>query len=140
MPRVRSVSGTTYARRAAAAQDSYRDGVLNPRNDWEKATVDASDRMKAATIKSLDSGSFAKGVRKAGNATWQKNASELGPSRFASGTEAAATKWEDGVRPYIETIERTTLPPRYPKGDPRNLERVKVMADVLHRQKSGTPK
>ena len=40
-----------------------------------------------------------------------------------------------GFQPYADTIRSTTLPPRFPKGDPRNLERTKAIATALFNKK-----
>ena len=39
--------------------------------------------------------------------------------------------YQAGVQPYLDTIAATTLPPRFTKGDPRNLDRVKIISQAL---------
>ena len=64
-------------------------------------------------------------------------AETIGADRFASGVEAGLSNYEEGVKPYLDVIASTSLPPRGPKGDPRNYERVKVMGEALRKKKVG---
>lgn len=80
---------------------------------------------------------FQKGVQQAGDAKWQTAATGKGAERFGPGAQAGVGDYEKGVAKYLAVIEGTTLPPRGPKGDPRNFERVKVMANALRKAKTG---
>lgn len=137
MPRVRANGAQRWAQRTAAATPDYQAGVNNPRQSWQQATVAASDAHKAATTKALNEGRFAKGVQKAGDAKWQRAAAGKGAQRFGEGAAAGVNDYSEGVAPFIAVIERTPLPPRGPKGDPRNIDRVRVLADALHKAKTG---
>lgn len=53
-------------------------------------------------------------------------------SRWSGGVQIATPDYESAWAPYRDIIERAFLPVRYPVGDPRNLNRVAVMADALH--------
>jgi hypothetical protein len=81
--------------------------------------------------------SFAKGVTKAGTDKWKSKALQKGPGRFAEGVMVAGPDYEAGFAPYRDEIERTTLPPRFPKGDPRNISRVATIAAALRKKKLG---
>lgn len=137
MPKVRPNGAQRWANRTAAATQDYQAGVANPRQGWAQATVAAADAHKAATTKALNEGRFAKGVTKAGDAKWQRAASGKGADRFGPGAQAAQGDYETGVAPFTAVIERTALPPRGPKGDPRNIQRVAVLAEALHKAKTG---
>jgi hypothetical protein len=80
---------------------------------------------------------FEKGVAKAGDQKWQQKAATKGAERFGPGVNAAQADYEAAVAPYLQVIASTTLPPRGPKGDPKNFERVKVMAMALRAKKTG---
>ena len=41
------------------------------------------------------------------------------------------------MQPYLETIAATQLPPRFAKGDPRNVQRVAAIAAALRKRKTG---
>jgi hypothetical protein len=76
-------------------------------------------------------GAFKKGVSKSGNAKWAAKTKELGVGRWAPGIRASETDYTTAMQPVVQTIERTVLPPRGPRGDPRNMERAVVMARAL---------
>lgn len=109
----------------------YEDGVKSPLKDWGKNTADANAAYKEGITKAIGADRFIKGVAKAGTAKWQRRAIELGPRRFAEGVSIAQPDYEKGFAPYRDVIEKTTLPVRFAKGDPRNIDRVRVMAAAL---------
>jgi len=115
--------------------EDYKIGVTNPRRDWEKETAGAADTYKAGVDAAHTKGLFAKGVKKAGTKKWQTKALEKGPTRFAEGVYLAGDDYEAGFAPYREAIARTDLGPRFPKRDPRNLDRVKRIVNALVAEK-----
>jgi hypothetical protein len=138
MPKVRSNSGARWGRKASAAGQDYTDGVQSPRRDWQASTLAATASQAAGVQAAITRGAFAKGVSKSGTARWQSQAIKLGSSRFAQGVTEGVGSYEQGVAPFLQVIESITLPARAPKGDPRNLERVKIIAAALRAKKIGT--
>lgn len=116
-------------------QSEYTAGIENPRKPWAEATQAADANYKAGIQKSIAANSFSKGVAKAGNAKWQKNALEKGPARWAQGVAVSQDAYEQGFAPYAQVIASLTLPKRGPKGDPANINRVAAVADALHKKK-----
>jgi len=121
--------------RASQSQQQYTDGVQNPRADWMTATAAAEANFEKAMQAAISRKSFGKGVKLAGTPTWQANALAKGPLRWAEGVRLAVSKFERAFQPYREVIERTVLPPRGPRGDPGNIQRVAMMAKALHDEK-----
>lgn len=117
--------------------EDYKLGIQSPRRDWEKSAVAAKDSHKQAMAQAAASDSFAKGVAKAGSAKWQGRALQKGPGRFAEGVMVGADDYEKGFAPFRDEIEKTLLPPRFPKRDPRNLQRVSVLNIALGKKKTG---
>ena len=115
--------------------EDYKIGIKNPRRDWEKETSGAADTYKAGVDAAHSKGLFAKGVKKAGTSKWQSKALAKGPTRFAEGVYLAGDDYEAGFAPYREAIARTDLGPRFPKRDPRNLDRVKRIVNALIAEK-----
>lgn len=140
MPAVRGGAKERWARRASAATQDYTAGIDAPAKEWEAATVEAEANHKAGTEAALREGRFVKGVKKSGNAWWKSQAKTLGADRFVSGVQAGVDTYEEGFAPVRAMIENTKLPPRGPKGDPRNYERVKVMGMALRSLKTGGTK
>jgi len=117
------------------SQNSYEDGVRNPRKDWAENTVKAASSYAAGVQAAVSSGRFAKGVASAGTSKWQTNAITKGPGRWAEGVRLAQDNYERGFAPYRAIIEGLKLPDRGPVGDPININRVRVIADALHKEK-----
>jgi hypothetical protein len=116
-------------------QAQYTEGIQNPREDWATKTAAAADAHKKGIMEALAQNRFAAGVNRAGTAHWQAKSLSKGPDRWAQGVSVSASDYEKGFSPFRDVIERTTLPPRGPKGDPGNIKRVAVMADALHKAK-----
>ncbi|MBA7496738.1 hypothetical protein ES702_07347 [subsurface metagenome] len=115
--------------------EDYRLGIQSPRRDWADATEGQKETWKASIIDAANKDLFAKGVRKCGTDKWRDRALQKGPGRFSEGVMVAGPDFEAGFAPYREVIERLTLPPRFPKGDPRNILRVSEIAAALRERK-----
>ena len=126
-----------WARVTPQRTQDYTDGIDNPRRDWAAATAAASDAWRDGVAKAQQTGQFARNVTKAGTSKWQSRARAKGTTRFAEGVQIAQPDYQAGFAPYAETIKSTALPPRYAKGDPRNLDRVKAIATALSKRRTG---
>jgi len=115
--------------------EDYKIGVTNPRRDWGKETEAAADIYKQGVDAAHSKGLFAKGVKKAGTKKWQDKALAKGPTRFAEGVYLAGDDYEAGFAPFREAIAKVDLGPRFPKRDPRNIDRVKRVVDAMVAQK-----
>ena len=137
MPEVKSASEIAgkWARVTPQRTADYEDGVKNPKRDWEQATIEAADRQAEGVQKAIQEDRFAKGVAKAGTSKWQKGATQKGPQRWSQGVQLGEDEYEKGFAPFRDVIEQTDLPPRFPAGDPRNIERVQTMAAALHKRR-----
>ena len=137
MPPVKSLDKISqkWSQVAQVSQGAYEDGIRNPKSDWAENTAKAAKNYASGVQKAISAGRFEKGVQKAGNSKWQQNAIAKGPARWAEGIRLSQTAYEQGFAPYRTVIENTTLPERGPVGDPANINRVKVMADALHKEK-----
>jgi len=137
MALVRPVSeiANKWATVTPGRSEEYRKGVENPLRDWEKETAAASDAYKQGVTASIGRNGFSKGVKKAGTSKWKRKVTDVGVSRWPQGVSVAKPDYEAGFAPYADVIAKTSLPPKGPKGDPRNLERVSVIAKALHARK-----
>lgn len=137
MPPVKSLDRISdkWARVASVSQPEYEEGVRNPRSDWAEATRAAEANYERGVQQSIQRKAFGKGVANAGTAKWQERALTKGPSRWANGIQVSRQAYETGFQPYREVIQRTSLPARGPKGDPKNIQRVSVLAEALHAEK-----
>ena len=130
--RVKTGGAKRWVDRAAIAQESYIEGARNPRKSWAKATAESEQNWKIGVQEASSKGHFAKGVKKAGDATWLKGIEEKGASRFAQGVALAEDKYAAGIAPYLDKLASIDLPPRGPKADPKNLARVAKVMKEMH--------
>lgn len=133
MPAIRSVSeiagkwGSVTPQRTAY----YEQGVERPLNDWETNTAAAEDAYSQGVQRAAAEGRFGRGVAEAGTEKWRRKATTVGVQRWGPGVQVAEDDFSRGFSRYRDVIEATTLPPRYPRGDPRNMERSATMARAL---------
>lgn len=127
-----------WARVTPQRTQDYTDGIESPRRPWAEATAAAEETYKQGVTQAANKGRFAKGVRATGNDGWQRRTREKGPQRFAEGVALAQPDYAAGFAPFAATIASTTLPPRYPKGDPRNYARVQAIGTALASKRAGS--
>jgi len=117
--------------------EDYKLGVTSPRRDQAASAIAAKETHKAAMAQAAASDAYAKGVAKAGTQKWQSRSLQKGPGRFAEGVMIGGDDYEKGFAPFRDEIEKTVLPPRFPRRDPRNVQRVSVIAAALGKKKTG---
>lgn len=137
MPPVKSLDRISekWARVVAVSQPDFEAGVQNPRKDWKTETLAAANNYAAGVSKAITEKRFDKGVALAGTDKWRDRALSVGVGRWLEGVRVSRSNYEAGFAPYRTVIERVTLPPRGPKGDPKNIARVAAIADALHKEK-----
>jgi len=137
MAEIRSLSDIRdkWTRVTPGRTEDYKIGVKNPRRDWAEETLASKENWKAGIDAAAGKDLFAKGVSKAGSKKWQDKALKKGPGRFAEGVYIAGPDYEDGFKPYHDAIARVDLGPRFPRRDPRNIERVKRVVEALIKTK-----
>jgi len=111
--------------------EDYRVGVQNPRKDWATSTAASESAYETGVQLAITKKRFGKGVKKAGTEKWQRGAVEKGTQRWGPGVAMAKEIYAANFAPYRDAIERVTLPPRYSRRDPRNLDRVKAVVNAL---------
>lgn len=126
-----------WARVTSGRTEDYEEGVRNPTKDWEKETLAAEENYEEGIKESIKNKSFSKGVRAAGTAKQKGKTISKGISRWPEGVRDAEPDMRAGMEPVVQVLEGITLPKRYPTGDPRNIERVKVIQQALHKLKTG---
>jgi len=115
----------------------YEAGIKNPLRDWATNAAAAESAWESGVQNAMTDKRFGKGVNKAGTAKWQRKSVAVGPGRFREGVAAAAPDYKEGFSPYLDEIEKITLPPRGAKGDPKNYDRVRAIGEALHKKKIG---
>jgi hypothetical protein len=119
-------------------QPDYEAGIQQPRRPWQQATAAAADAYRDGVTKAAQQGTFARGVNKAGDEAWRTGALTKGTARWGPGVQLATEKYAAGFAPYRAAIERLTLPPRFARRDPRNLQRVAAVVAAMTGAATGT--
>ena len=139
MAEIKDVSkvASKWARVTPMRAEDYKIGVQDPRRDWAKQAIAQKEVWKGAITEAATKDLYAKGIAAAGTERWKEKALAKGPGRFSEGVMVAGPDFEKGFAPYADVIRATTLPPRFPKGDPRNIARVSTIATALRAKKVG---
>ena len=126
-----------WARVTPERTQDYDAGVRAPKKDWAKETAAAETNYNAGVQAAITRKAFGKGVMKAGTAKQQGNSITKGIPRFGEGVRTAEATMAAAMEPVVRTMSALTLPAKYPKGDPRNYERVRAIGEALHKMKTG---
>jgi len=126
-----------WNQRASAAGAAYTAGVNGTQKDWATDTAAASGSWAAGVQAAASNGSFAKGVNAAGTAKWKAKAANVGAARYPQGVAAAQPYYQAGIQSVLQTLQGVNLPPRGPKGDPGNINRVTAVTTALRKMKTG---
>jgi len=110
----------------------YIEGVRTTRKDWAELTVAAAENYIQGVQAAIADGRFQRGVEKVGTQKWRENTISKGGTRWGQGVRLGGIEYAKGFAPYRDALEALVLPPRGPRGDPRNIERVRVIAETLH--------
>ena len=117
--------------------EDYTAGIKSPKRDWATEATAAKGNWKAGVDAAAAKDLFAKGVAAAGTPKWKAKALSLGPGRFAEGVSLAGDDYAKGFAPFQAAIAACDLGPKYPRRDPRNLDRVKKVVTALVEAKVG---
>jgi len=124
-----------WALNAGQATGSYTDGVQNPKADWQRATLAAAENYKQAITKSVADNRFQKGVQRTTTDEQIQASVQKGSERFSQGVALGGPNFAEGIAPVLAVIAGTQLPPRKPKGDVANIQRVAALAAAQHAAK-----
>ena len=111
--------------------EQYRKGIENPIGDWRTSTLAANDNWKVGVTEAVAADRFKTGVEAVDNNKWQTQTLLKGVSRWGVGVQLATDAYRKGFAPFRNALAALTLPPRFARRDPRNLDRVKAVVDVM---------
>lgn len=136
----RTVAGTRVCNRwqshTSGASEEYKKGVQNPRRPWGKCACEAADRYKKGVDRAHSRGAFRRGVKKRGRAGYLTRTLLKGPTRFADGVMGAGDAYARGYKPYHAAFPSIHLQKRFPRGDPRNIQRCRTVCTAMGRVKT----
>jgi len=139
MANIRSITDLAekYKRVTPGRRTDYENGIAKPKADWANEAQAANGAWKDGIQSAVSRDAFASGVADKGTAGWQADTKQKGPERWATGIGYGSPKYQTNFAPYADVISRTALPPKYAKGDPRNIDRVTAIASALRAAKVG---
>jgi hypothetical protein len=126
-----------WARVTPLRTEDYEAGVRAPKRDWATVTAAAEVNYEGGLQKSIARKAFGKGVKKAGTAKQQGNSILKGIPRFGEGVRTGEAAMANSMTDVVKVMKAVVLPPKYPKGDPRNYQRVSAVGDALFKMKTG---
>lgn len=132
-----STIASKWTRVTPGRADDYKSGIQNPRRDWATQAAASESNYKAGVDAAQAKGMFKKGVESAGSSKWKEKSLSKGPSRFAEGVYSSGNDYQKGFQPYHDAIKAANLGPRFPRRDPRNLQRVANVVAAITAVKVG---
>lgn len=124
-----------YVRVTVDRTADYEEGVRNPDKDWAAETAAAEENYEKGVQDGMKRKAFGKGVKKCGTARQQEKTITKGIPHWVDGVREAEADMATAMEGVVAVIQATTLPKRYPAGDPRNYDRVKAVGDALRKAK-----
>jgi len=118
--------------RARVARPDYELGIKAPKEPWLEQTIKAKETYKMAITQPHVPDLFIRGVKRAGKERWEGMALKKGADRYIPGVELSQPYFRGQMTDILAEIERIVIPPRAPRGDIRNLERVEKIFVGLH--------
>jgi len=126
-----------WKKNTTQAGKDYEKGIRNPKRSWGKESCNSADRYKKGVDKAHSRGAFKKGIKKTGSVGFRTKTLRKGPTRFAQGVAGAGDAYEQGFKPYHASFPSILMPQRFPKGDPRNIDRCKTVCSAMGQTKVG---
>lgn len=120
---------------STAHSADYKVGALAAGADWEKNTAAQAGAYKGGVSAPDIEKRFAGGVHQAGAEKYERKVSAVGESRFIEGVNNSLQDYKEGFAPFVEEIERQTLPARQPRGAPANKTRSGIIGDALNKKR-----
>ncbi|MEM4431107.1 MAG: hypothetical protein QXM08_08070 [Thermofilaceae archaeon] len=117
-----------WRRRCLAATGDYAKGVVAPRRPWREQTLASADKWARRVLEAAAENTYARSVAATPSEYWRSKALTTGVTRYTEGVNRSVRVYE-AFKPLSELVP----PPRAPRGDPRNLERVLAVVKALKR-------
>ena len=139
MPAIRSIGelAEKWKRVTPGRRADYEAGINNPKGDWAANASAANEAWKGGVQDAVTRNAFATGVQAKGTAGWKTDTIQKGPERWGPGIGYGTPNYTKNFAPFRDVIQNTMLPPKYPKGDPRNIDRVTAISQALRAAKVG---
>ena len=126
-------SSEKWSARASGAASEFAERAQSAADKWGRNTAAAQDNFRQAITQANIASRFARGVQRAATSgKFARKLAAVGAGRYSEGVGVAQADWSAGFEPYHGVLRTLTLPPRAPRGDVRNYERVKAIGTALN--------
>jgi len=135
MPAIKDITSSAqkWSRNASAAATEFAANAQAAADKWGVATRASGGNFRQAISAGNIQAKFERGVAKAIQlGRFAKKLAAVGSGRYSEGVGTAQSDWAQGFEPYHSALQTVTLPPRAPRGDARNYERVKAIGQTLN--------
>jgi hypothetical protein len=130
-----AASQAKYVQNTGSAAQSYKDGISNPRRDWQASASAAEGTYEQGVQQAIANKSYAKGITPDASAKQKNNALTLGAQRYPQGTSNAAPVWAKNTQPVLDAMANVPDQPRGPKMSQQNFDRQHAFAAAAHSAK-----
>ena len=131
VPDIASVA-SKWLQRAQQSSAYYAEGTRGKGGLWEANARAAADTYAQGVQAAIGMGSFERGIATAGATAYDRGVAQKGTQRWAPGVAAGQDKYSSKMSAVLGVISGVTLPPRGPRGDAGNYERVRAVGEALH--------
>lgn len=135
MPPIKDLTSSAqkWSRNAGAASTEFAANAQANADKWGRNTQASGGNFRQAISAGNIQAKFERGVARAAQlGRFARKLAAVGAGRFAEGVGTAQQDWSTGFEPYHGVLQTVTLPPRAPRGDARNYERVKAIGSALN--------
>ena len=126
-PEARAIA-QKFIRVTTQRSEDFEQGVKESPKDWQKNTLEAESNYEEGVKKAMTRKAFGSGVKKCGSARQKEKTLVKGKTRWVEGVQLAEEDMTKAMEPVVAVMKAVVLPKRYPARDPRNIERVRVIA------------
>jgi hypothetical protein len=135
MPAVKDLTSAAqkWSRNAGAAATEFAANAQGAADKWGRNTQASGGNFRQAISAGNIQAKFERGVSKAAQlGKFARKLASVGAGRYSEGVGGAQQDWSTGFEPYHGVLQTISLPPRAPRGDARNYERVKAVGQALN--------
>ena len=132
------VAGDKLGRHAGAAAQDYVAASMAAAAEWAAAARAAGPNYAAGIQLAIQEKRYEAGIAASGPEVYAAGVKAKGSTRYGPGVTEGVPKWIQNFAPFHSAIASATPPPRRPRRDPGNLERVSFFNTLMVRVARGS--
>jgi len=135
MPPIKDLTSAAqkWSRNAGAASTEFAANAQASADKWARGAQGAGANFRQAISAGNIQAKCERGIAKAAQlGRFARKLAAVGSGRYSEGVGQSQQDWSTGFEPYHGVLQTVSLPPRAPRGDARNYERVKAIGQALN--------